>query len=291
MSENGNLRFRAFFGELRRLGYVEGRNLIVERYSAEGRTEHYSQLAHDVVRLKPDLIFTVGVLMAQRFKSATTTLPIVLVVTDPVAYGLTTSLAHPSDNLTGVTVDTGMEIWGKRLALLKETVPGVSRVGYLATRAVWEAPQGSAVREAARQLGISLFGTPLEEPLQEAEYRRVLASMSQDRLEALVVSELAESLSNLKVIVELAEKARLPAIYPWREAVELGGVMAYAEDLPDLYRHTARQIDEILKGVKPQDIPFYQPTKFELILNLKAAKALGLIFPSSLLGSADEVIE
>ena len=277
---------------LKEVGYVEGQNIAIEYRWAEEQYDRLPVLAAELVRRQVAVIAATGSPCAFAAKAATTTIPIVFEIGfDPVPVGLVASLHRPSGNLTGVTVDTGMEIWGKRLALLKETVPGVSRVGYLATRAVWEAPQGSAVREAARQLGISLFGTPLEEPLQEAEYRRVLASMSQDRLEALVVSELAESLSNLKVIVELAEKARLPAIYPWREAVELGGVMAYAEDLPDLYRHTARQIDEILKGVKPQDIPFYQPTKFELILNLKAAKALGLIFPSSLLGSADEVIE
>src|SRR5262249_16266818 len=129
MSQTGNLRFRAFFGELRRLGYVEGRNLIVERYSGEGRTEHYGELAHDVVRLKPDLIFAIGNVLTTHFKSATATIPIVSTTSDPVVAGFATSLAHPGSNITGVSVDAGLAIWGKRLALLKETIPALSRVG------------------------------------------------------------------------------------------------------------------------------------------------------------------
>ena len=293
MSETGNLRFRAFFGELRRLGYVEGRNLIVERYSGEGRTEHYGELAHDVVRLKPDLIFAIGNVLTTHFKSATATIPIVATTSDPVVAGFATSLAHPGSNITGVSVDAGLAIWGKRLALLKETIPALSRVGFLSTRVVWERPQGSAAaaREAAQQLGILLSGALLEGSVGEAEYRRVFAAMAQDRVDALIVLDEPEHFTNLNVIVELAQKARLPAIYSWREPIELGGLMAYAYDPVDLYHQASRQIERVLKGAKPQETPFYQSTKFELILNLKAAKALGLTFPSSLLGSADEVIE
>jgi len=138
-------------------------------------------------------------------------------------------------------------------------------------------------------MGISLFGTPLVGTVQEAEYRRVFAAMSQDHLDALMVIDAPENVANQRVIVELVEKARLPAIYPERGAVELGGLMAYAQDRRELFRQAAKQIDKILRGAKPQDIPFYQPTKFELILNLKTAKALGLTFPPSLV--ADEVIE
>jgi putative tryptophan/tyrosine transport system substrate-binding protein len=138
-------------------------------------------------------------------------------------------------------------------------------------------------------MGISFFAAPLDGTLQEAEYRRVFAAMSRDHLDALIVSDAPENNANRRVIVKLAEKARLPTIYPYREPVELGGLMAYYHDRLEIYRHAARQIDQILKGVKPQDIPFYQATSFKLILNLKTAKALGLTFPPSL--APDEVIE
>jgi putative ABC transport system substrate-binding protein len=166
-------------------------------------------------------------------------------------------------------------------------------VGFLSTRVVWERPQQSAAaaREAAQQLGILLSGALLEGSVGEAEYRRVFAAMAQDRVDALIVLDEPEHFTNLNVIVELAQKARLPAIYSWREPIELGGLMAYAWDPVDLYHQASRQIEQVLKGAKPQETPFYQSTKFVLILNLKAAKALGLKFPSSLLGSADEVIE
>jgi putative ABC transport system substrate-binding protein len=295
---SGDRGYRAFIEELRWLGYVEGRNLILERYSGDGRTEHYGELANDVVRTKPDLIFTVADIVSP-IKSATVTIPIVVITGDPLVLGLATSLAHPGGNITGVSVDGGLEVWGKRLAILKETVPGLSRVGFLVPRRgrslvssnanAVRAPEVLVAVEAGQQMGISVFANPLNGALQEAEYRRVFAAMSLDRLDALIVSAAEESFTNRRVIVELAEKARLPAIYAWPEYVELGGLMAYASDVPEIYRHAARQIDQILKGAKPRDIPFYQATKYELIVNLRTAKALGLTFPPSLV--ADEVIE
>src|SRR5262249_27370427 len=143
----------------------------------------------------------------------------------------------------------------------------------------------------AQKIGISLFETPLEGTIQETEYRRVFEEMRQNKVGALVVGDGTENSTNRRLIVELAEKTNLPAIYPWHEAVELGGMMAYSWDQTDGYRHAAHQIDRILKGAKPQDIPFYQTAKFHLILNIKAAKSLGLTFPPSLLATADEVIE
>jgi putative ABC transport system substrate-binding protein len=289
LSENSSIRgYRTFFEELRRLGYVEGRNLIVERFSGEGRTEHYGELAGQVVRTKPDLILTTTTRLVLRFKSATAAIPVVAITADPVANGIATSLARPEGNITGVVTDAGLEIWGKRLALLAETVPGLSKVGFIIPRVHSLAAAG---REAARKIGISLFEAPLVGIIQETEYRRVFEVMQQNKVGALVVADSGENLTNRRLIVELAEKAKLPTIYPWRENVELGGLMAYTFDLPDAYRHAAQQIDKILKGAKPQDIPFYQTAKFELILNLKTATSLGLTFPPSLLATASEVIE
>lgn len=289
--EGGNPAFQALFHELRRLGYFEGRNLVVERYSGEGRTDHYAEVANEAVQHRPDLIFAVGVPMGQHLKSATSTIPVIVITADPIAYGLAVSLARPGGNITGVAVDAGIELWSKRLALLKEALPMLSRASFLSSRLAWEGPPGDVMRQAAARLGISLVGSVLNAPVQEAEYRRVFAAMSQERVDALVVSDAAEQYTNRRLIVELAEKARLPTVYPFRESVELGGLMAYAFDIADTFRRAANQIDQILKGAKPGDIPFYQPTKFELIINLKAAKTIGVTIPPSLLLRADQVIE
>jgi putative ABC transport system substrate-binding protein len=285
----GNPAYQALFQELRRLGYVEGSNLIVERYSGEGRIDHYAEIAREVVQHKPDLVFTVGALMAQRFQSATGTIPVIVVTADPVAYGFAAGLARPGGNITGIAADAGVELWSKRLGLLKEAFPMLSRVGFLASRETWGGPQGAALREAAQRLGVLLVDLGLE-AMQEGEYRRVFVAMSQEPVEALVVSAEPEHFTNRGLIVELAEQARLPAIYPFREAIEVGGLMAYAIDLPDIFRRAANQIDQILKGTRPGDIPIYQPTKFQLIVNLKAASAIGVTIPSSLALRADEVL-
>jgi putative ABC transport system substrate-binding protein len=286
-----NPYYRAVFEELGRLGYVEGRNLTVELFSGEGKKEHFAELARDVVRLKPDAILTTSVPMTQSFKSATGAIPVVALMADPVRTGLVTSLARPGANITGVSVDTGMDIYGKRLGLLKEAVPGLARMSFLASRQDWQGLEGQTVREAAQRVGISLVGSLVDEPMHEVEYRRAFASISQEGLDAILVSTDPDNFSSRRLIVELAGKARLPTMFPWREPVELGGLMVYATDFPDLSRHAAHQIDQILKGTSPGEIPVYQATKFEFVINLKTAKALGLTIPPSLLDRADEVIE
>jgi ABC-type uncharacterized transport system substrate-binding protein len=294
MSEITGLRhYLALFAELQRLGYVEGQNLIVERYSGEGRTERYAELVGDVVRLKPDVIFAASARLLQNFKSATATIPIVGLTADPVAYGLAANLAEPGGNITGISADAGLEVWGKRLELLRQAVPKLSTVGILNLRAARERPQTAAIREATERHGISLRGPPLEANAQDAvaEYRRVFAAMQLEGVEALLVPDAPENLTHRRLIVELAQIGRLPAIYPWREAVEVGGFMAYTYNIVDLFRHAASIIDRILKGAKPGKIPFYQPTKFELVINLKTAKARGLNIPPGMLAIADEVIE
>jgi len=290
ISVSGEPFYRAFFEELSRLGYVEGQNLGVERYSGEGRTERYAELARDVVNTHPDLILAVGGRLSLDFKMATTTIPIVTMIIDPIAMGLVASIARPGGNITGVTIAGGLEIIGKRMGLLVEAMPKLSTVGYLASRPFWEDPRGAAVREAAKQVGISLSPVMLS-AFDEAEYQRVFRLMEQDRTDAFMVSDEPENSTNRETIVELAGKGRIPAIYPLREFVEVGGLMAYSIDLADISRRLANLIDKILKGANPGDIPFYQPTKFELSINLKTAKALGLEMPAMLLGRADEVIE
>jgi len=288
---NGPPHYKAFFEELSRLGYVERQNLSVERYSGEGRTEHYADLARDVVSTHPDLILATSGPLALSFKLATTTIPIVAITGDPIALRLVPSIAHPGGNITGVTTDGGVELYGKRLGLLVEAVPKDSNVRYLASQPHWERPSGVAAREAARRAGISMTGALLGTTFNEAAYQRVFNSMAQDRVDALLVSDEAEHFAYRIVLVELAAKSRIPTIYPFREFVEVGGLMTYAIDLADIYRRAASQITEILKGTRPGDIPFYQPTRFDLVINLKTANAIGLELPPTLLARADKVIE
>jgi putative ABC transport system substrate-binding protein len=292
LSETGGLRtYEAFFKELRRLGYIEGQNLVVERHSGEGRAEHYAELAREVVRSNPDLIFTLAARLVQDFKAVTTVIPIVAYTSDPIAFGLATSLARPGGNVTGVVADVGEEFWDKQLELLTEVIPGVFKVAYLTPRAVWDLPTGTVIRNTAQRIGIELIGAFLKGRIQEAEYRRVFAMMAQERPDALIVNDTPENYAYQGLITELANNVRLPTVYPNRSFVEIGGLMSYGPDTVHLFRHAAGQIDQILKGAKPGEIPFYQPTKFELAINLKTSRALGLTVPPTLLARADEVIE
>ncbi len=283
--------YRTFFQELRRLGYVEGQNLVVERYSGEGRPENYPKLARDVIRREPDLIVTMGGLSSS-FKPETATIPITGFTNgDPVLAGLVSSLARPGGNITGVNIAAGYEIWGKRFELLRELVPSISKVGFLSLRANAATKYAAAAREAPNRVGIPVVGPTLDSPVDEAEYRRVFAAMSQEGADAVIVGEEGENNTNFRLIVELAAQARLPAIYAAPEYAEAGGLMAYAVDFNELFRVLAAQTDQILKGTKPGEIPYYLPTKFQLIINLKTAKALGIHVPEGLSARADKVIE
>jgi putative tryptophan/tyrosine transport system substrate-binding protein len=287
---NGPIFYKVFFEELSRLGYVEGQNLAVDRYSGEGRPEHYAKLARDAVGSHPDLILALSGSIALPLKAATATIPIVAATADPIALGLVPSVAHPGANITGVTSDAGLELYGKRLGLLAEATPKLSHAGYPASRAHWERPTAAAAHEAAKQAGISLRAELLV-AFNEGEYRRAVATLKQDRVDAIMVSDEVDHLPYRDLLVELIAKGAIPAIYPYREFVEVGGLMAYSVDLLDISRRVARQIAEILQGARPGDIPFYQPTRFELWINLKTAKALGLEIPAALLARADNVIE
>jgi putative ABC transport system substrate-binding protein len=285
------LYLKALFGELRRLGYVEGQNLIVERYSGEGRVSHYAELASGAVRQQPDVILASTNRMVRNCKAATATIPIVGLMADPVESGLVSSLARPGGNISGVSSDSGLEIWSKRLGLLRELIPAASKVGFLVTRDVAGTPMAVAMREAAQQAGISLVGPPLEGTIQEAEYRRVFELMTQERANALIVADQAENNTYSRLIIKLAEESRLPALFSLRFFAEQGGLIAYGIDIVDYYRRAADYVARILQGAKPSELPIDQATKLELVINLKTAKTLGLTVPQILLAGADEVIE
>ena len=289
ISETGVSFYRAFFKELRRLGDVEGENLIVERYSGEGRPEGFADLGREVVSRKPDLIVAITPPIAKAVRAADDTIPIVFTSGDPIRAGLVTSLAHPGGNMTGVNIQVDFEIWGKRLQILKEAVPSISKVAYLDLRAYWQYDM-EPLREPSQQLQISLVGMLLEESTP-AEFRRVFAELAQDRPDAMMVGSDAALTAHLPLIVELVNKSRLPAIYAARDHAEAGGLMAYGADLGEVAQRMANDVHEILNGAKAGDIPIYRPTKFELVINLNAAKALGLTIPPALLAVADEVIE
>ena len=286
----GGSAWRAFFAELRRLGYVEGANLIIERYSAEGHHERFAELAREIVTRSPDLIVTGTNPVVTAFAAANSTIPVVAFMLDPLKAGLVTNLSRPGGNLTGITLDAGIEIWGKRLEMLKEAVPSAAKVAFLGMRGGWEGSSEQVLRDASDRLGISLVwmfpekGTP-------AEVERVFAAMERQRPDAVLVSGEGDLYAHRQLVAELAEKNRLPAMCPYRDYVEAGGLMAYAVDLAELLRRMADDVHQILKGAKPGDIPIYQPTKFELLINLKTAKALGLTLPPTLLARAAEIIE
>jgi putative tryptophan/tyrosine transport system substrate-binding protein len=264
------------FKELRRLGYVEGVNLVVSRYSGEGREERYPELCREVVRANPDVIVTASSRLVLGFKVATATIPVVAVMADPVVFGIVTSIAHPGGNITGVSVEAGTDIWGKRLQVLREAVPTASMVGFLGSRQDWNLPKVDALRETARQLGITLLGPPLESPIQDEEYRRVLGSMTQEHVDGVIIGDQAEHFPNRQLIVDLVRAAQLPTIFPYREYFKIGALMVYGPPVSDLYRRLAVYIDQILKGARPGDLPIYLASKFDFV----AITADGLVLRS-----------
>ena len=282
--------WRAFFAELRRLGRIEGQNLKVERYGREQNTTGPEALATEIVRSNPDVILVVGP-GAVFFKKLTTRIPIVVITGDPVKQGIAESLAHPGGNFTGVSVDAGLSIYGKRIALLREMVPTMSKLGCLALRLVWTGTSAGAFRAAAETAGLPLAVSLLEMGTSEAGYRAAVESISRDGADAVMVVESPETFQNGTLIAKLLGDAKLPAIFAFTESVEAGGLMAYSFDLIELYKRVANNIDAILRGAKPGDIPIYQVTKFELSINLKTAKQLGLSVPPALVATADKVIE
>jgi putative ABC transport system substrate-binding protein len=289
-ASKGSFVIAAIFEELIRLGYVEGRNLLIERYSGEGRADHYPDLARQIVSRNPDLIIAINSFFVLDVKAATSTIPIVAAFGAPVELGIVTSLARPGGNITGVTVDVGGEQWAKRIQLLKEAVPQLTRLGILQTRNFRE--RSSAVmRENALKNSVSIVDPPLEHPINEQEYLRVFAALAQEGVDGLLVADEPENIAYRRLIAELATKGRLPTIFLYRQYVEAGGLMSYGIDISDVGHRVAVLADKILKGAKPADIPIFQPTHFELSINLKTAKTLGIELPPLLVARADNVIE
>ena len=277
---------------LRDFGYVEGRSIVLEFRNAEGKRERFPLLAAELVALKVDVIVATGTPAALAAKQATATIPIVfLAVSDPVESGLVTSLGRPGGNVTGLS-NVAPQLVGKGLELLKQTVPGVSRVAVLwEPGATGERADRATLAEAevaGRALGVQLQFVEVRSP---ADFDRAFSDMTKRRAGALTVFPGAMLFGERKQLTELAAKNRLATVYPWREYVDAGGLMSYGPDLADSFRRAAGYVAKILKGAKPADLPIEQPTKFELVINLKTAKALGLTIPPSLLGRADEVIQ
>jgi putative ABC transport system substrate-binding protein len=293
LTENGpHKHYREFFHELRRLGYIEGKNLVVERFSGEGRVDRYPELAREAAARNPDVIFVVTNGMAGLLKEITSTIPIVAFTADPLRTGLVTNLARPGGNITGVSVDAGLELWGKRLQLLREVVPTISKLAILGAQILGaQRPnlEVAAMQEATEKAGIGVIGPFYLSKGSDDECKEVFATISQSEANALFVAQSAETSTKRQLIAELAARYRLPAVYPFRMFVEAGGLMSYATDQISVLRWAAREIGQILNGANPGDIPFYQQTKFELIFNLKAAREIGLTVPEPLLARADEV--
>ena len=274
---------------LRDLGYVEGQNIILEPRLAEGHNERLPKLAADLVQIKVDVIVAAATPASRAAKAATSTIPIVFVaVGDPVKAGLVATLARPGGNITGLSLLTS-DLSGKRLSLLMETVPKVSRVGILMNP---DNPISAIFLEetklAARQLGAELQPLDARGP---KEIEQAFAVAADQRVDAVIVFDDPVLWSYRAQIVALAAARKIPAVYGYRDFVDQGGLMSYGPDRPDQYRRTAIYVDKILKGAKPSDLPIEQPTKFELIVNRKTAKSLGIELPASVIVGANEVIE
>jgi putative ABC transport system substrate-binding protein len=273
---------------LRDLGYVEGQNLVIERRFAEGNIDRLPGLARELVQLRVDVIVAVSAGAIQAAKDATTTTPIVMGFgSEPVRRGFVASLARPGGNITGVLLAAESEFAGKRLELIKEAVPQAARIAVLTTD---EPASRTQVQEAER--AVSSLGVKLVVVEQRAgDYERAFTKMAAAHARALFVLSSPILHQDRKRIVALAAKHRLPAIYPWREEVEDGGLMAYGSNLSGLARRVAAYVDRIFKGASPAELPVEQPTSFELVVNMRTAKALGLTIPHTVLVRADQIIE
>ena len=283
-----SLERKAFLDGLRELGYVVGQNIVIEYRSAAWNREVLPDLAAELVKLKVDVIVAIpGAVEAAR--DATKTIPIVVPsITDPVEDRLVASLARPGGNITG-TGGIASELVGKQLELLKEAIPRLSRVAVLWNPANQGAPlQWKGTQSAARRLGVTLQSHEVRDP---NDFPRTLSAITRRRPDALITFASPLTTAYRPIIVELATKQRLPTMFGVKADVEAGGLMSYSANLPDSFRRAARYVDRILKGARPGDLPIEQPTRFELIINLKTAKALGLTIPQTLLLQADQVIE
>jgi putative ABC transport system substrate-binding protein len=281
-------RIEAFRQGLRELGYVEGKNIVIEWRFWEGKADRLPGLAAELVRLKVDIIVSAGSTVTRAAKEATVTIPIVMAQdTDPVGSGFVASLARPGGNITGLAT-LAPEIGGKRLELLKEIVPKLSRVAVLGT----STRRGNAQALREIELAAGAFGVKFQylDVLDPMDIETAFREASKGRADAVLVLSSPVIFFQRTQIADLAVKNRLPVIFPQSEYVEDGGLMSYAPNYADLFRRAATYVDKILKGARPADLPVEQPTKFEFIINLKAAKQIGLTIPPNVLVRADKVI-
>jgi putative ABC transport system substrate-binding protein len=281
--------FDAFRRGLRELGYVEGQTVAIEYRSADGRAERFPALANELVRLPVDVIVTRGTPAALAAKQATATIPVVMAaIGEPLGIGVVASLAHPGGNVTGFSAFV-TELSGKRVEVMKEAFPGVARAGFLNNMSNPVAPpQWEATRVAARALGVAV---ELLDVRAREDIPRAFAAAADGKLGALLTGVEAVTQAHAPLIIEEVARLRIPAIYASREFVDAGGLMTYSVSYPHLYRRAAGLVDKIFKGARAGDLPVEQPTKIDLVINLKTARALGLEVPPSLLARADEVIE
>jgi putative ABC transport system substrate-binding protein len=280
--------FAGFRRGLRDLGYIESRNILLELRYANGDHDRLPSLAADLIKAKVDTIVASGLSAVRAAKNATDTIPIVMVgAMDPVGFELVASLARPGGNITGISDSAGRELEGKRLELLKETVPKTSRVGVVLDSASRLDP--APIKEAARTLGLTLILS--SETATPEEFESTFATMIRERAAALYAPVTPINARHQSLIIKLAAKHHLPTMYGSREFVEAGGLMAYGANLRELFHQAATYVDKILKGAKPAELPVQQPLQFELIINLIAAKRIGLTIPSGILARADKVIK
>jgi putative ABC transport system substrate-binding protein len=284
-------RFKVFFDELARLGFVEDQNLVVYRFSGDEGSDKYATLAEELVKAAPDVIFIAGGDVVHALKPLVSAIPIVAISNDPIARGLVTNLARPDGYITGVSVDAGLEIWGKRLSILKEAANYLNKPYFLTVKSGWESREGAILRDAAKQLGLSLSSVPISGEINERTYLETFEAMKAGGADGLIVSDTPGNTTCSRAIATLANQFKLPAVYPYREFVVDGGLLAYSIELSEAYRLAAGQIASIFAGARPAELPFLQQTTFELIANVRAAQAMGLALPPSLLLRADEVIE
>jgi len=281
--------YASLFERLRELGYVEGQNIIVERRYAEGRAERFQEFAAEMVRLKADVVITSTTPAALALRNATTTIPIVIpTAIDPVGTGLIANLAHRGGNITGGAL-LSAELGAKRLELLKEVVPGLSRTAVLwnganpANALAWRETEG-----AARVLGVTLQSHDVR---ITKDFNIAFATIAQQRPDAVSVLSDALITQYQKEIVDFAINERLPSVFPSKDPIKLGGLLSYGPHYSEMMRRAASQVDKILRGTQPADLPMEQPTTFELVINLNTARAVGVVVPPLMLARADEVIE
>jgi len=283
----GRARYDSFRQGLRKLGYIEGKNIFIEIRTAEGKQDRLSDFATELVKLKVDVIVTAGTPGVLAAKNATSAIPIVFwAVADPVRAGLVSSLARPGGNITGLT-SFGPELDGKRLELLKETFPKITRVAYF--REATAPETGSIeIQAAASALGLQLQSLKVR---SAKDFDGAFDAALKERAQALTTSAGPVIIINQQRIVAFAAKNRLPAIYPYSEFIDAGGLMFYGVSFSDLFRRAATYVDKILKGAKPADLPVEQPTKFEFVINLITANQIGVTIPPNILARADKVIK